>query len=166
MALPACSTLTRVDAPFTLRSDDRLEIVSPSDADEVDLPVTVKWRVSDFPLTDGNGFAVFLDRAPVGVRRQLSLKTCPPIDPAAPPLVEDCDDDRESVFLASDTEHTLSCLAPREGPKRRRNVHEVVVILVDTNGNRLGEAAASVTFKVNEDAVSRCEGRGPWEHGT
>ena len=54
--------ITRTDAPITLKSDRRLKMVSPGDEDKVNLPVTVKWEVKDFPLANGNHFGLFVDR--------------------------------------------------------------------------------------------------------
>lgn len=155
-----CSRITAVDAPITLFRDNRLTIVQPRDSAEVRLPVTIKWEVTEFPPTGGNHFALFLDRAPLGPRKRLKLVKCAEGPDA--PIIQDCEDDRETVFQTPEMHYAFDCLQPTASSGRRRNVHEVNLILLDGEGYRDGEASASIRFEVNERDVKACRGRGPW----
>lgn len=58
---------------LSFRQDKRLHIVAPADRSTVQLPVTVRWTISDFTITGHTGktvtdhgyFALFVDRSPV-----------------------------------------------------------------------------------------------------
>ena len=154
--------ITRSDAPVTLKGDHRLKMVSPGDEDKVQIPVTVKWSVTDFPAANGNHFGLFVDRAPLGARKDLRWRICSeqekqPIQPG-----EDrrpCKDDRKTVFLTDKTEYTFNCFEPKiNSPKRTRYQHEVSVILLNGNDERVGEAATTVKFDVTEAQEKKCRG--------
>ena len=156
--------ITDVQAPVTLRSDNRLKMVSPDNEEKVGLPVTVKWEVKDFDLSNGNHFGVFVDKAPLGARKDMRWRICTeqekqPIQPG-----EDrrpCKDDRKQVFLTPEPSYTFECFEPKvNAPERTRYQHEITVILLDVNDARVGEAATTVVVEVDEAAEKKCRGFG------
>lgn len=156
------NTLTRVDAPFTLRADSRLSMVSPEPLEEVELPMTVTWETVDYELADGAQFAVFLDKGFPAPRRDVRLTLCSEqgkLPPQPGELRAPCKDDRENVFFTTDTSITFDCFEPRfHAGRRRQNEHTVSVILVDENLKRIGETATAVTFRVDADDAAECRG--------
>jgi hypothetical protein len=124
--------------------DDRVRIVSPEDRSKVSLPVTIRWTADDF---DGT-FAVFLDRAPVPPGRSLDW------------LARDDDLCRDTpgcpgpewftsrqVFPTADRQITIDDV-PELTRDERRVFHEVTVVLIDQNGERVGESAFTTEFEV------------------
>lgn len=154
--------ITRVDAPITFAADRRLEITSPGPEESVDLPVRVTWDVEDFDLSGGNQFGLFVDRVPIGPRRDVRLRVCTEgekLPPQAGSFRKLCKDDRKSVFLTGETSFRFTCFDPQfDKPKRTRDVHTVSVVLLDRNGRRVGEAVDTIKFRVDEAQVKRCRG--------
>ena len=161
VVLSGCG-ITAKDAPITIKNDRRLHMVSPGDEDKVSIPVTVKWRVDSFPIANGNHFGVFVDRAPLGARKLLRWRICSeqekqPIQPGENRSL--CKDDRKTVFLTDKPEYTFNCFEPKiNAPSRTRYQHEVTIILLDGNDQRVGETATSVKFDVPEAAEKKCRG--------
>lgn len=156
------NTLTRVDAPFTLRADKRLGMVSPSPEEEVDLPVTVTWETVDHELEEGHQFAVFVDKGFPAPRRDVRLTLCSEqgkLPPQPGELRAPCKDDRERIYFTTDTSLSFDCFEPRfSAGRRRQNEHTVSVILVDENLRRVGEAATAVKFRVDDEDAASCRG--------
>ena len=147
LAMPACAV-----HGLSFKADRRVDITAPSDRAQVRLPVTVEWTVKQFPVGDGAGaFGVYLDRSP-----QPSGKTqawlfrgdsgCKgvgaPVCAAAPYL------NGHNVFRTTDRSFTVVQVARLLGNDRRRQFHEVTVVLLDAGGRRAGEGAWSVQFEV------------------
>lgn len=112
------------------RIDERLAIVTPDDRATVRLPVTVRWR---FDSPDAVRYAVFVDQAPM------------------PPgkTVEHLEDDAVRATLTDDTSFVLETVNPRENVSdAERDRHEIVVVLLDDDGRRIGETAAYVEITV------------------
>ncbi len=142
-ALAACGV-----RGLAFRVDTRVDIVAPNDRGEVTLPFTVRWTVRDF---DGT-FAVFLDRAPQ-----------PPGEPVqwfardddACRAREGCPDEQyladRNVFVTADQAFTVDQLRDTATEGRRRELHEVTIVLLDRDGRRVGESAWSVEFQVERD---------------
>jgi hypothetical protein len=128
----------------------------------VDLPVRLRWEVEDFPLRDGNRFAVFLDEPPVGPKRTVRLQVCTEGEKLPPQLGSTrkaCKDDRKQIFFSDDTSLTLRCPEPRfSAPKRQRNAHTATVVLVDGDDRRVGQAATRVRFHVDPEDARQCRG--------
>lgn len=135
-------------------NDHRLAFVTPKSRETVDLPVTIRWRAPEIERDDVDGpfFAVFVDRDPVRPGQSLRAvaddvckrtKGCP--DAA---YLRD-----RFVFVTSQEAVTLTALPLRSGTRTGgRQTHEVVVILVDKQGKRIGETAFRREFVVeNED---------------
>ena len=155
-------TLTRTDAPFTLRPDRRLSMVSPDPEEEVSLPAKVTWKSKDFPLTNGNRFGVFLDTAIPAPGDILRVRLCTRLG-ELPPAPGDfrgiCRDQREQISFTRRHSATFKCFEPHFNRGRRRmNDHTVTVILLDKDLKRIGEAAAEVSFRVDADDARTCRG--------
>jgi hypothetical protein len=161
--LTGCA-VTRVDAPLAFGADRRLEIMSPDQDDDVGLPVAVEWRVKDFELAGGNHFGVFVDRVPISPGQQLRLRVCTkdeqqPVQ--AGEMRRACHDDRDTIKLTDQTSASFDCFRPRDSaPKRERNTHTATVVLLDATNRRVGQAADSVRFRVDEADARACRGLG------
>ena len=156
------NTITRIDAPFTLRADKRLAMVSPDPEEEVGLPVTVTWKTVDYELEDGHRFAVFVDKGFPAPRRDVRLTLCSEqgkLPPQPGELRAPCKDDRDRIHFTTDTSLSFDCFEPRfSAGRRRQNEHTVSVILVDENLRRVGEAATAVKFRVDDEDAASCRG--------
>jgi hypothetical protein len=154
--------INKLEVPLTFSSDRRLHMVSPADQSVVGLPVTVRWSASDFPLTNGNHFGVFVDAPPVGLQSQVRLVVCSQQGLAPIQIGEQrspCYDQRNSVFMAYQPYFTFTCFSPRyQAAARSRNQHQISVVLLDRNNVRVGQAVADLTIDVNPGAVNRCLG--------
>jgi hypothetical protein len=141
-------------------ADDRVTFIAPDDRAEVRLPLTVSWRVRDFEVTGNDGrrrrdagyFGVFVDRAPQPPSQTLDW------------IVRDdarCRDRTacDEAYLAqlnihSTTETTFEIdrlPTPSSDAVRRREFHEVTVVLLDGSGRRIGESAFTRQFEVDRD---------------
>lgn len=151
MALPACSV-----SGLAFTQDKRLSIVGPDNHSTQRLPVTVRWTVTDFNVTgpDGNAspdagyFAVFVDRAPQAPGKAISVLAkndvrCKPRD--------GCPDAQwfstHHIYPTTAREFVVDSL-PASTKEERDRFHEVTIVLLDGKGNRIGEAAISVEFRV------------------
>lgn len=167
--LPACQavrinwgTITRVDAPLSLRPDRRLSMQFPDPEEKVSLPVTVRWKAKDWDLSNGNRFGVFLDTSIPSPGDTLRIRLCTRLG-ELPPAPGDfrgiCTDQRDVVKLTTNTSFTFDCLQPHfNRGKRRMHDHVVKVILLDKDLKRVGEAAAEVPFRADADDVRKCRG--------
>jgi hypothetical protein len=135
--------------------DKRVEIVAPRSQDKVTLPVTVRWRVSDFRITGKDGrtdrdagyFGVFVDRAPVPPGKTLAWlarddKRCL----ATPGCPDDAYFTDRHAYVTNETSFMFRQL-PDQGTYRGHEVHEVTIILFDGTGHRIGESAWEVTLR-------------------
>ena len=144
--LAACGS----DGQLAFRRDDRVEIVQPKDEQEVRLPVRLRWKADlDRRVNGERYFAVFVDRPPVAPGQSLSTladESCERT-PGCP--------DREYledryVFVTDKTALDLDVVpqpasSQRTGAKDR---HEAVIVLVDGEGRRVGEASYRVSFGI------------------
>jgi len=140
-------------------ADDRLEITAPEDRAEVQLPVTVQWTVRDFKVTGRDGrrtpdagyFGVFVDRAPQPPDRTLEWivredESCRS-DPACP------NEDflaQLNIHSTSATSFTIDRLPPPPTEAvRRREFHDVTIVLLNGRGERIGESAFTLQLEVD-----------------
>lgn len=135
--------------------DDRIEIVSPDDHSKVDLPITVRWRVTEgFEITGPDGrrspdagyFGVFVDRAPVPPGKTLAWiakddRTCR-ATPGCPDRVYLNDRD---TYATTDTSMTFANLPDHDAYRGHEN-HQIAIVLLDGTGRRIGESAWFVDF--------------------
>jgi len=136
--------------------DDRLSLHAPSDGAQVTLPLRVSWSVKDFTVTGPTGttapgtgyFGVFVDRPPPApgdtveslVRNDKSCKArpgCPDAEFLA----------HRGAFTTTDTYFILGRL-PDISTHDEHGAHDVIVVLLDATGRRIGEGAVHAEFRV------------------
>lgn len=149
--LPACGV-----SGLDFRRDDRLEIVAPKDRAAVRLPLVVRWTVEDFRVTGRDGsrsgdagyFGVYVDRAPQppGHTQEWLVRD----DPACrPPCPDEAFLAQRDVYSTTQTSFRIDRLPqPSTNAPRRRELHEITVVLLDGSGARIGESGVSVEFEV------------------
>ncbi len=136
--------------------DDRVDIVAPDDLAEVRLPLTVDWDVEGFEVGEGSGsFGVLVDRAPPPPGRTLEWLFRDDDLCRGPGGAELCGDPQflvdRGVHRTDASELVLGRVARRTGDDRRRELHEVTVVLLDAEGRRVGEGAWSVEFEIDDE---------------
>jgi hypothetical protein len=155
-------SLTRTDAPLRFFPDRRLSMIAPEEEEEVRLPLEVRWEVTDFPIEEGNHFGVFVDTDIPSPDTTVRLRVCgtrEQLPPAPGEFRGICKDQRETIFFTGATSFTIECFQPRfDLGARRLNDHRVSIILLDGENRRVGEAAASVPFRVDPDDDKKCRG--------
>jgi hypothetical protein len=130
--------------------DDRVDIVRPDDRAKVDLPVRIDWTVKDFT----GSFGVLVDQAPPRAGKTLAWlfrgsDTCRGVEGKRLCATDEFLSQR-NAFHTTDTEFTIEQVPQLTGNDRRREFHEVTVILLDEDGKRVGEGAWSVQFEVEK----------------
>ncbi len=131
---------------LAFRQDDRLIITQPRDRAVVRLPFDTSWTAQDLPA--GTRFVVLIDRTP------------PPAGEGLDWFARDdprcrrdggCPDAEYlrglHVFVVDQTSLTVASV-PRPQRPHERELHDVTVVLIDEEGMRLGETAATVTVEV------------------
>jgi hypothetical protein len=146
VALSGCAV-----SGLAFREDERVDIVEPGDREATSLPVTIRWTADVDAVDGGPYFAVFVDRAPIRPGqslRALADDTCNRT--AGCPDVAYLRD--RFVYVTDELEVTVDVLPQRSGQRTSADDrHEATVVLVDAEGRRVGEAAYTVEFTV-EDA--------------
>ena len=159
-ALAVAATLSSCGTNgLNFREDKRLEFSFPKDRAKVRLPLTVTWRTQAFDVTGRDGrddpnagyFGVFVDRSPQSPgqtqewilrddKRCSTIPGCP--DPAYLAGL--------NIFSTTKDRFTIERLPlPSENAKRRREFHDVTVVLLNGKGERIGESAFTRQFEVN-----------------
>ncbi len=153
--LPAC----RVN-DLAFKEDERVEIVSPVDQDEVTLPFEIRWTVKGFEVVGADGsdsenagyFAVLLDESPM-----------PPGEGLAYFARDDISCDRSAgcpdaqyfaergIFPTSATSFEVANIEDTRPTDRKSapDNHELTVILLNGKGERIGESAFRVDVEVD-----------------
>ena len=141
--LAACGTI-----PRQLVQDSNVTIVSPADMATVSAPVHLRWRSAGLPA--GTRFAVFVDTYPL--RPGAGLRSL--VSPGDPCLTEPgCPDSAwlrtHGVVLTSAHRVEIADLPTPGGLESQSGlpVHQVVIVLVDRAGRRLGDKVYSVEFR-------------------
>lgn len=155
--------ITTIQSPLSFKADRRLNMVAPADQSNVNLPVTIRWRVTDFSAsTDGNHFGVFVDEKPIGVDQYLRLFICTENGLLPPELGEpygNCQDERKQVFLTTAPQYTISCFVESYSASvETRDQHTVAVVLLNGHNERIGQAYAAVTVNVSQADENKCQG--------
>ncbi len=136
---PACGR----DLAF--RVDERVDIVTPGDRDEVTLPMTVRWT----SRAEQTHYGVFVDRAPQPPGEPLTwFARDDEVCTATPGCPDDVYLAERNVFSSTARTFTVERLPDTQPDGRKRDLHEVTVVLLDADGRRVGEAAWSVEFVV------------------
>jgi hypothetical protein len=149
LAVGACSF-----GDLQLRNDHRLRFEAPDARDNVELPLTVRWSMRDFrrvgldgsQQNDSGTFAVFVDRAPMPVGKDLrwvarDIAGCAS-EPACPTTEQLADRD---VLVTSDLQVTIERL-PEASGRIGKEQHFVYVVLLDGTGRRIGESGWYLPF--------------------
>ncbi|MDQ1712087.1 MAG: hypothetical protein QOE45_1537 [Frankiaceae bacterium] len=140
--LIACALLSAC-APrgLAFRVDKRVSFRSPRDRATVTLPVTLDWDATGFAGT----FAVFLDRTPMPPGRSLRWLARNDVNCVAARGCPDAEYLRErGVYPTTETQLTLAAV-PKAGTKNR---HRATIVLLDADGQRIGESAFELEFTV------------------
>ena len=149
---------------LSFRVDDRLTIEAPEARSEVTLPVTIRWKVEDFrvvdpgsdaaPSDDAGYFGVFVDRTPQPPGETLAWvarkdRSCRKADgcPDAEYLAA------RNIYSTSETEIRFEQL-PRPNDEDKKERHNVTIVLLDSEGRRIGESAYYVEFVVTRRPTS------------
>lgn len=139
--------------------DERLSIVRPADRAKVELPLTLSWEIDDFRITGPTGkaekdagyFAVFVDRAPQAPGR--TVESVAGKDPICA-VATDCpsaEDLRQlGVYTTDATSLTIEEIRDLSRDDRR-DFHEVTIVLLNGEGERIGESAFRVEFEIDRD---------------
>lgn len=155
VALPACTV-----QGLTFEQDDRITFIEPGYREKVTFPVTIRWSVDGFQVTGPDGesrddagyFGVMfdVDPQPPGegldyfARNDISCRRS-----------EGCPDrgylEERGVYTTTATHLTVTALPPAPGVELDRgepDIHDVIVVLLDGEGRRIGESAWWQTFEV------------------
>lgn len=124
-----------------------MSITTPGDRAKVRLPVKVAWSATDLP--SGTRYAVLVDRSPQPPGEALDWFARGDESCKARP---DCPDEtylaERSVHVTDEPSISLAQLPARTTDRRYRDFHEVTVVLLDSDGRRIGESAWAVQFRV------------------
>ena len=140
--------------------DNRLHFTSPGSRQLVRTPVTLRWAISGFkaekqgsapPSPDAGYFAVFVDRAPVKPGQTLLTladKSCRETPGCfnAQYLAE------RNVYTTTTDSFTIDQV-PSLNSRESVQVHEATIVLMNTAGQRIGESAWYVDFRLRASGV-------------
>jgi hypothetical protein len=128
--------------------DKRVDITAPRERSKVTLPVDVTWTAKHYT----GSYGVLVDQAP-----PRSGKTLPWLFRGSDSCRGEtgkalCESraflGERNVFETTKTRFTVERVIRFTGTDRRRQFHEVTVVLLDAAGRRVGEGAWSVQFEV------------------
>ena len=149
--LPACTT-----EGLAFIRDERVRIVEPSYREELQLPATLDWEVTDPDLSAQIGtelmFGVYrdIDPQPPGENMEYFARN----DPACMRSTE-CPDEQYlrqlGIQTTTETEFTWQQLPIAPGVDLERghsDFHDVTLILVNGSGARVGESAWHIVFEI------------------
>jgi hypothetical protein len=153
--LPAC----RVN-DLSFKEDERVEITSPEDQDEVTLPFELRWKAEDFDVVGPDGsdsedagyFAVLLDTSPMPPGEGLDYFAR---DDESCDRSAGCPDAQyfaeRGIFPTSATSFEVTTIEDTRPTDRRSapDNHELTIILLNGKGERIGESAFRVDVEVD-----------------
>ena len=133
---------------LSFQQDKRISIIQPADNAEMPLPLEVTWTAQDF---DGY-YAVFFDRSPMKPGQNLQ-SLVPENDPCR--AREVCPDaawlaDR-NIYVTDATTLQVAQLPDRRDNNRSKDRHEMVIVLLDPTGARIGESAFTNEFIIERE---------------
>jgi hypothetical protein len=141
---------------LAFRVDERLTITTPENQSSTTLPVTVSWDVRDFdvvapgssaPTKTAGYFAVFIDRAPMPPGKPVEWLAKGDDGCKASEGCPDASYLRSAGVLTTTERSVVIEQLPRHtGTSKER--HQVVIVLLDAAGRRIGESAYRVVFTV------------------
>lgn len=152
----ACGT-----SGLNFRKDERVTITEPQDRAKVRLPLTVTWTSRDFDVTGRDGskrpdagyFGVYVDRAPQPPEKTQAWLAR--IDQRCKG-VPSCPDEEylAGINVYGTTKHSFTVQRlpqPPSNAPRRREFHEVTIVLLNGAGERIGESAFTIEFEVERE---------------
>jgi len=135
--------------------DHRLAITAPEHRAHIDRPVTLRWQITDFriaapssepPSRSAGYFALFVDRSPVPPGETTDIVAEGDPECARTP---GCPDKRyfaeRGIYTTTQNQLTLASV-PDLGTHEPNELHTVTIVLLDTEGDRIGESAWYVEF--------------------
>lgn len=140
------------------KADHRLTFISPEEYAEVAAPVRIEWTMDGFevlpkgssaaPSETAGYFAVFVDRSPIKPGETLEEvagrdQQCRR-DPKCPDAAYL---EANGVYVTRATRLTVPNVPPLSS-RERVQLHQVTVILLDSEGRRIGEYAWFLQFKM------------------
>jgi hypothetical protein len=157
--LTGCSTWSQL----SFRVDDRLQFTAPRDRALVTLPFRVSWTMRDFavqgpgsqpPSRSAGYFGVFIDRSPVRPGRLVTSiaegdRACT-TDPSCPDADYLAD---RGVYTTTSTSVDITKVKPL-GDRDLKELHLLYVVLLDTDGRRIGETSYRMEFKLVRKATA------------
>ena len=156
-ALTAGCDVAHLDG-LNFRVDHRLHFLSPHDRSKQHLPLTIRWRMSDFavaapasaPPTTGAGyFVLFVDRQPIEPGQTLtSICRSDPFERGDANCPTTTYLQGKLIYPTTDDEVTLQSLPNIAGNKDKEQLHTFVVVLMDTAGRRIGESAWELDLRL------------------
>lgn len=158
ISLAACMDYSRL----AFRQDHRLEFTAPRSYELVKTPITVSWKMDDFdvvkpesgaPRPSTGYFAIFVDRAPVKPGHTLrdvadGDGSCLR-DPDCPDAAYLAD---RGVYTTTTPSVELASIPALESQEAVQ-LHEATVVLLDSTGHRIGEAAWHIPFKLAKGSL-------------
>jgi hypothetical protein len=146
--VPACGV-----SGLSFVQDDRVDIVRPEDRSTVDLPLRIDWSVEDFAVGRGKGsFGVFVDRTPQpsGKTQAWLFRGDPSCRGTGARLCSTAAFlGQRNVFRTTRSDFTIEQVNRLSGAQAGRQFHEATIVLLDEDGERVGEGAWSVQFEVD-----------------
>lgn len=148
---------------LAFEQDHRIEFTQPIYRQKVSLPYTIEWSVEDFELTgptesstkDAGYIEVLFDKDPQPAGEGVEYFAR---DDVSCRESDGCPDRRylaqRGIFTTTETYFTLRPLPPAPGVDLERgepDIHNVILVLLDGDGRRIGESAWSQTFEVVHD---------------
>jgi hypothetical protein len=139
---------------LSLVQDRRVDVVRPNERSKVELPVTVQWTVKDFPVGPGAGsFGVLVDRAPPPSGKPLAWLVRGEAGCEGPRAATCARSEflaQHNIFQTNDTSFRVDQVDKLTGSQAGRQFHEVTVVLLGADGERVGEGAWPVQFEVKD----------------
>jgi hypothetical protein len=155
-ALVLGSSASCSSSSLAFSRDRRIRITEPRSGQRLDVPVRISWTARGVTLippgSDQRGafFGVFVDRAPLKPGQNL-LALVDSVCKRTPGCANDSFFAERNVHLTDKTSVVLAGLA-------RHELHHVAIVLMDTGGSRIGEIAATVTFRAKDAASPQGSG--------
>lgn len=152
-ALTACADWSEL----AFRQDQRLRFVTPQSHELAQLPVKLTWVMDDFrvvkpgsapPDPSAGYYAVFVDTAPMKpgqtMRDLMADDQACVTDPKCPDKGYLAD---RGIYTTTKEELVLRSANPLS-PDESVELHDVTVVLLDSEGRRIGESAWNIQFEL------------------
>lgn len=143
---------------LNFRVDNRLHFVGLKDRANTRLPITIRWRMTDFtvaapgsasPTRHAGYFALFVDRSPI--RPGQTMKAVCKADPFERGDTQ-CPTanylEGKLIYQTTGDQVTLDSLPNVPGDKESKQLHTFIVVLMDTAGHRIGESAWELDLRL------------------